>query len=321
MKIYTKSDTIPTRPLVVAIYGQPGIGKTSLSFTAPEPFIFDFDRGIARAYQEDRPEFGEITTYAAFRESIFGGAFASYAGQQGIKTVVIDTVGTCLDDFIAPYLIQQNPKFGRAGGLSISGWGALANEFNDLKNRIVSMGLHLILIAHEKEEGDGDQKQIRMAVKGGSSDMIYRISDMIGYCYVEGKSRTIDFEPTSIHLGKNTAGLPKLKMPKPGTPAYSNFMADAVIKKCQQAMSQKSAAAVEAAKIVKAYQKEIDGLETPEDFQTTTDKIAGLNNKTIETQLRAYFTKQMEKAGIKYSKSAGGFIYDEPEQDQEEDEN
>ena len=36
------------------ISGQPGLGKTTLALSAPKPFLFDTDNGIARVRPEQR---------------------------------------------------------------------------------------------------------------------------------------------------------------------------------------------------------------------------------------------------------------------------
>jgi hypothetical protein len=49
LKITRAADPITVDRLNVTIYAQPGIGKTSLAFTAEAPLLLDFDQGAHRA--------------------------------------------------------------------------------------------------------------------------------------------------------------------------------------------------------------------------------------------------------------------------------
>ena len=47
--IIKKTDSFPKRPVIILIYGSPGVGKTSLFNTANTPILLDCDRGGDRA--------------------------------------------------------------------------------------------------------------------------------------------------------------------------------------------------------------------------------------------------------------------------------
>ena len=49
MPIVKANQNFPARPVVMLIYGVPGVGKTSLSNTAENPVLVDCDRGADRA--------------------------------------------------------------------------------------------------------------------------------------------------------------------------------------------------------------------------------------------------------------------------------
>lgn len=49
LKITRASDPITVNRINMVIYGPPGIGKTSLAFTADSPLLLDFDAGSYRA--------------------------------------------------------------------------------------------------------------------------------------------------------------------------------------------------------------------------------------------------------------------------------
>ena len=49
LRIVRSAEPIPVERLNVVVYAQPGIGKTSLAFTADAPLLLDFDKGAHRA--------------------------------------------------------------------------------------------------------------------------------------------------------------------------------------------------------------------------------------------------------------------------------
>ena len=49
IKVYSQQDDLIYQGLNILIYGDPGIGKTTLANTAPNPLVLDFDRGSHRA--------------------------------------------------------------------------------------------------------------------------------------------------------------------------------------------------------------------------------------------------------------------------------
>ena len=49
MPIIKREESLPNRPVVVLLYGDPGVGKTSCFNTADAPLLLDFDRGVDRS--------------------------------------------------------------------------------------------------------------------------------------------------------------------------------------------------------------------------------------------------------------------------------
>ena len=47
-RIITEDEPLSLKGIVAVIYGEPGIGKTSLAFTAEKPLLEDYDDGVKR---------------------------------------------------------------------------------------------------------------------------------------------------------------------------------------------------------------------------------------------------------------------------------
>jgi hypothetical protein len=207
LRITPPSEPITTSNLIVTLFGQPGIGKTTLAFSAPKPLLFDFDGGAQRA--AGRKDTVRVHSWSDVAD-------VSQADVAPYDTVILDTVGRALE-YLAADLMKGNPKLGRSTGeLSMQGYGALKSAFAQWLGRIRTFGKHIILIAHEKEEKDGDNTIVRVDAMGATRIEVIRLSDLVGFVHSNGK-RTLDFNPTDKHTGKNCAGFEALEIPNIAT--------------------------------------------------------------------------------------------------------
>lgn len=204
IKIVPPAEPIATTSLIITLFGQPGIGKTTLAFSAPKPLLLDFDGGAQRA--AGRKDIVRVHQWADVAE-------IAQADVAAYDTVVLDTVGRALE-YLSVDLIKSNPKFGRSTGeLSMQGYGALKTAFGQWLGRIRTFGKHVILIAHEKEEKDGDNTIVRVDAMGATRIEVIRLSDLVGFVSAINNRRMLDFNPTDRHTGKNCAGFDALTIP------------------------------------------------------------------------------------------------------------
>lgn len=216
MRIIKATETIAVEHPVVLIFGQPGICKTSLAYSANEPLLIDADQGSHRAV--NRRDTLAVQSWTDVNElSENSGALEAYL------TVVPDTVGRVLDLMVAD-IIEKNPKYARDGALTQQGWGVLKTRFRTWITLLRSLGKDVILIAHQKEEKDGDVTVVRPDIVGGSYGEVMKIADFVGYIYMVGKDRVLDFNPTDRWVGKNPGAWPPFKVPPVGK--ATTFLAD-----------------------------------------------------------------------------------------------
>jgi hypothetical protein len=205
MRIIKGTETIAVQHPVFTIFGQPGIGKSTLGYSTLRPLALDFDQGAHRA--ANRGDTLQITSWADVDELM-----ATPSALEPYATVVVDTVGRCLD-LITADIIAKNPKDGRGGSLSIQGWGVLKTRFRLWVTQLRAMGKDVLLVAHDKEEKDGDTRIVRPDIAGGSYGEVMKVADFVGYAYMVGKDRVLDFSPTDRWVGKNPAGWAPFKIP------------------------------------------------------------------------------------------------------------
>jgi hypothetical protein len=204
MSLIKKPHEITVQPTIkTLIYGQPGLGKTTLALSAPSPLLIDFDGGVHRINAAHQCDTLTVTNYVDFLE-VLKEDLSPY------KTLVIDTAGKMLD-YMGAYIINGDPKLGkRDGSLSLQGYGARKVEFVKVLKKISIMGKHLVFVAHEREEKDGDQKIIRPEISGSSAGDLIKELDLVGYMEVIGKKRTISFDPCEKYYAKNVCNLPSI---------------------------------------------------------------------------------------------------------------
>jgi AAA domain len=220
VKIIRASETIAVAHPVFMIFGQPGIGKSSLGYSAADPLLLDFDAGAHRA--ANRRDTLQIGTWADVAELMAQpDALAPY------QTIVVDTVGRCLD-LMSTDIIAGNPKLGRDGNLSLQGYGALKARFRLWVAQLRTFGKDVVLIAHDKEEGDADSKSVRPDITGVSYSEVMKVSDFVGYLAMSGKTRVLDFNPTDKWVGKNPAAWAPL--PLPPVAKAQTVLADLIVK-------------------------------------------------------------------------------------------
>ncbi len=201
------SEIAPKSTISVLVYGEPGIGKTTIACSAPNPVLFDYDGGVQRingAHQVPtlQPTSWEDTN-AAIEEI--------EREMPEVQTIVIDTAGKMLT-FMEDYIKVKNPKMKQFdGSLSIKGFGVRKQMFVDFINRLSMMGKNVIFVAHEKEEKRGDEWVKRPEIGGSSAADLIKELDLVGYMRAIGKQRTIAFNPTENYYAKNTCSLPEIE--------------------------------------------------------------------------------------------------------------
>jgi len=270
VRIIKGNEPIQVAHPVIAIYGQTGIGKTSLGYSMNAPLLFDFDSGAHRAV--NRKDTLQVETWSDAADALAGGRVEPYA------SIIIDTVGRCLDVMTAD-IILQNPKLGPNGNLSQQGWGALKNKYRQFMATVRAQKKDVLLIAHDREDKDGDVRVVRPDIAGGSLNEVMKIADFVGYVYMVGKDRVIDFSPTDRWIGKNPAGWAPFKLP----PIHEckGFMAE-LYDMARAALGQISETNAETVNVVEEWKSKIAEFDKIDDFNKIIPIIRELPKATYK---------------------------------------
>jgi AAA domain len=295
MKITKGNEPLGVEHPVFVIVGDPGIGKTSLLQTADKPLTLDFDQGAHRA--ANRKDVVSISSWKDVAD-LSPEALAPY------QTVGVDTVGRCID-LMAQDIIEGNPRVGRGGSLTIEGWGVLKTRFRGWLAMLRTLGKDVVLLAHAREERDGDTRIVRADIAGGSYAEVMRSGDMVGYLTMNGRHRTLDFSPSEKAVGKNTAQFPVMQVPV--FAAESRYLGD-LMDKTREAICAKTAESAKMASQIADFRTLVEEAGTPVDLSYIVGQIA---KEAVAQPVRAAVRKLLwDKAkamGLEFSKDTGAF--------------
>lgn len=294
LKIVKAEEAIQVKNIVVAVYGQPGIGKSTLGFGAESPLMLDFDRGAHRAV--NRGDTVQVERWA----DVSG---MSADDLSPYKTIIVDTVGRLLD-CLATHLISDNPKLkGYGGALSLQGYGALKSAYSGWLKLLMSYGKDIVLIAHDKEDKNGDDLIIRPDIQGGSYGEVIKSADAVGYLHIVGRDRVLDFSPTDKWVGKNAAGFSPLVVPPVAVnPAFFG----GVIRDIKEAMNKLSEDQKAALKQVEDWRTVLSECETADDINARLDEVKKLADP-VASQVKALLVSRTKALGLVADKKSGTY--------------
>lgn len=208
MSMFKKPSELAYNSTIKAlVYGQPGLGKSTLALSTPGPVLFDFDGGIQRVNGAFQCPTLQVQNWTEVLQALQ----ELEKEPNDFKTIVIDTAGKMLD-YMSTYIIQQDNRLGkRDGSLTLQGFGARKIMFINFLKRVSMMGKHMIFVAHEREEKDGDIRIVRPEIGGSSAGDLIKELDLVGYMQAIGNKRTISWTPQEKFYAKNTCNLPPMQ--------------------------------------------------------------------------------------------------------------
>ena len=184
------------------IAGYPGICKTTLALSSPNPLHIDTDFGIDRVEPRYRKPYIQPATYEEILSDL------TPENVRDFDTLVFDTGGK-LVTLMGLWAIHKDPRMGQAdGSLTLKGYGMVKREFNRLMDYcFYELKKNIVMVFHATEEKDGEKTRLRIKVEGGAKNDVWEPMDLGGFVEMRGNERTIGFSNCERYFAKGTRGI------------------------------------------------------------------------------------------------------------------
>jgi len=299
----------------ILIAGYPGIGKSTLALSTPNPLHIDVDFGIDRIEPRYRKPYIQPKSY----EEILGDLTPS--NLRDFETLVFDTGGKLIS-LMSLWAIKKDPKYGqRDGSLSLKGYGCVGKEFVRLMDYcFYELDKHIVMVFHAVEEKDGDNTRLRIKVEGQTKNNVWEPMDLGGFVEMYGNDRTIGFSNCERYFAKGTRGIhgvrkiPALSENVPNdflSKLFAQYNALAAAEVAQNAIEQE---AYEAA--ISSAQKIIAGIKDADSANAAMPLIKSIEHAlTSEKEIGAAFNAKIKACDLTYDKGLGLYM-PKPESDE-----
>lgn len=294
----------------VIIYGSPGIGKTTLALSAPDPVLIDFDRGMSRVRSQHRKPAIFCTTYEDVLHDLESPEMKQF------QTVVVDTGGSFVT-YLQDWAMRTNPAQNRQknGAISLKGFGAVKQEFIRFTNYVKdTLNKNLIYVFHSTEQSDKDgNPQQRLMCEGAARNIVWTPCDFGCYVQMIGARRVACFTPEQEFFAKGCHGIKgQIAVPELGVTDANDFIS----RLFEQAKANIAAESAEFAPVKEQYDRVMETVHAMvnsvvdvETANRAANDLPGLAHAlTSKKEASALLTEKARSLGLTYSKNAGGYI-------------
>ena len=284
------------------IYGSPGVGKTTLALSAPDPILLDFDNGVSRVRAEHRKDTSICKSYKEVLADLHSPEMAEY------KTIIIDTGGS-LVSFLKDWAMNEKGAKTKSGEFnSLKGFGFVKAEWASFTEYIKTV-LHknVIYIFHANEEKDKDGNPIqRLVCEGSVRNSVWTPCDFGGFLQMIGDQRVICFTPEQEYFAKGCHGITG-RIP---VPALAPGMKNDFITRLFETAKANIAAEAEGYNAIKAKYDEImqlvknivDGVTDEQSANEAVKTIPAMEHVlTSKKEASAMLNAKAQSIGLKFN--------------------
>lgn len=291
------------------ISGSPGIGKTTLALSAPDPVLIDFDKGVARVRAAHRKTTIEADTYEEVLKDL------ESPQVKACQTIVIDTGGSFVT-YLQDWAMQDNPSLNRQknGAISLKGFGAVKAEFVRFTNWLkYTLNKNIIYVFHTVEQRDGDVTRQRLLCEGAARDIVWQPCDLGCFMQMVGEDRLVGFTPTEQYFAKGCYGVQGLlKLPRLDDGVPNDFL-NRLFERARENIRQEAEAhrgeqeAYEAA--MERARELIEGIRDPATALETAHQLKKLSHHlTSEREAKALLAAKIKALGMRWDREVGAYV-------------
>lgn len=292
--------TFDNKKFSMIIYGAPGVGKTTLALSAPNPVIIDFDRGISRVKAQHRKATIVCNTYEEVLEDLKSPEMAEF------ETVIIDTGGSFVT-FLQDWAMRVNPAVNcqKNGAISLKGFGAVKSEFSRFTSEVKDiMNKNIIYVFHSQEQTDKDgNAQQRLLCEGAAKNLVWTPCDFGGYVQMIGAKRVICFSPEQEFFAKGCHGIVgRFDVPALGTTEPNDFLTRLFEQAKSNIQAENDALTpvkAEYEEVMTAVKSVIDGVVDADSATAAIESLKGLNHVlTSKKEASSMLQKKVKSLGL-----------------------
>lgn len=208
MKIVKSTDPQAKPSIVMIVYGNGGVGKTTFASTAPKPLLVDCENGSKyfglRGIEMD---VAKVATWSDM-EGLF-----DIAKSGEYETIIIDPIGELMEKLKRFMIAKGDKKLVMSDGSpTIAGWGWLKDTMRSTIKILRDSNINLLIVAHVEEKQDEQTLVKRPLLMTKLSDEVINMVDIVGYMTVvndpdAGEKRIIIVDPASDkYIAKDRTG-------------------------------------------------------------------------------------------------------------------
>lgn len=296
----------------VLFQGSPGVGKTDLACTAPDPLLLNLDHGISRVKPMHRCDTSICENFDEVKADI-------EAAKGKYKTIIVDT-GGALVEMLKQYVVEHPKDFkGGAkatGGISLQGFGFVKQLWNDFTADL-RKNFNVVYIFHESPEKNGDDGVFYQIVcEGSTRTTVYQSCDLAARLFISNGQRYLGFTPTEQYSAKACYGISGL-IPVPEVP--DNEHGDFLVKLFEKIQSNLEAETKRLAPQQEEYKEIMEAAKRVCSEITKPEQVAGSKEAlmklpkalTSEKEVKAMFNKRLKELNIVWNSAAKAYQYAE----------
>lgn len=294
----------------VLFQGSPGVGKTDLACTAPNPLLLNLDHGISRVKPMHRCDTSICENFDEVKADI-------EAAKGKYKTIIVDT-GGALVEMLKQYVVEHPKDFkGGAkatGGISLQGFGFVKQLWNDFTADL-RKNFNVVYIFHESPEKNGDDGVFYQIVcEGSTRTTVYQSCDLAARLFISNGQRYLGFTPTEQYSAKACYGISGL-IPVPEVP--DNEHGDFLVKLFDKIQKNLEAEKKELEpqknlynEIMEAAKRVCSEITKPEQVAGSKEALMKLPKAlTSEKEVKAMFNKRLKELNIVWDSAAKEYTY------------
>lgn len=196
--------------IVMMVYGEGGVGKSTFASTSDKPLMLDFENGSKyfglRKINMDIFHINSWGDVVEFKKALIAGELKNY------NTIVIDPIGEAMEKLKRAIIGTGQSKWVQKtdGSLTMAGWGELKFRMKDFLKMIRDSGKNVILLGHVEEKDDEGTLVKRPMIETKIATDIRNLVDIVGYMFTvtkeDGEQRVICVHDNPKFWAKDRTG-------------------------------------------------------------------------------------------------------------------